>query len=36
MEMTAPAVAQMRFAKFSWSLNTDDGPFVGSGFKVLP
>ena len=36
MEMTVPKVSQMRATKFSWELDTGNGPFVGTGGRVDP
>jgi hypothetical protein len=36
MEMTVPKVSQMRAAKFSWELDTGNGPFTGTGVTVSP
>jgi len=36
MEMTVPKVSQVRPAKFSWELDTGNGPFTGTGVRVYP
>jgi hypothetical protein len=36
MEMTVPKVSQTRLAKFSWELDTGNGPFAGTGVRVDP
>jgi hypothetical protein len=36
MEMTAPKVSQVWVAKFSWELDTGNGPFVGTVVTVDP
>ena len=36
MEMTVPQVSQVRVAKFSWELDTGNGPFVGTVVSVYP
>ncbi len=32
--MAVPKVSQMRAAKFSWELDTGNGPFAGTGVTV--
>jgi hypothetical protein len=36
MEMTVPKVSQVRVAKFSWQLDTGNGPFVGTVVSIDP
>ncbi len=36
MEMTVPQVSQVWVAKFSWELDTGNGPFVGTVVRVDP
>ncbi len=36
MEMTVPKVSQVRVVKFSWQLDTGNGPFVGTVVSVDP
>jgi hypothetical protein len=36
MEMTVPKVSQVWVAKFSWELDTGNGPFVGTVVSVDP